>query len=79
MTLATQRIADVRFTIEREVQNDPYEGLLEVFLDTPDGQQWTAVCFDEAKVQFNDGSAAAACRQKGFDTFTSYGPARGLG
>ena len=75
-TQAVPWIADVWFTDRG--QPDPYQGLLEVYVHTPDGPQWTAVCYNNPEVMFNDGAAAAACRQKNFTTFSSYRSAQEL-
>ena len=79
VTQAEPRVADVQFNFRGEVERDSYEGLLEVFVDTPDGHKWTGVCYDESRVKFNDGAAAAACRQNNFNTYESYGSAKVLG
>ena len=76
-TQAVPRIADVRFTVRG--QPDPYQGLLEVYVHTPDGPQWTAVCYNNPEAMFNDGAAAAACRQNNFANYSSYGSAQELG
>ena len=76
-TQAVAQIANVQFTVRG--QPDQYQGLLEVYVHTPNGPQWTAVCYNNPEVKFNDGAAAAACRQKNFTNYSSYGSAQELG
>ena len=47
-------------------------GILEVFLT--EANEWVPVCYD----QFNDGAAAAACRQKGYCEHMIYYKAYGF-
>ena len=48
-------------------------GILEIFLT--EANEWVPVCYD----QFNDGAAAAACRQMGSCSHDSYRPGSKLG
>ena len=49
------------------------KGILEVFLT--DANEWVPVCYD----QFNNGSAAAACKQMGYCIHNSYRQGSKLG
>ena len=50
-----------------------YNGILEVFLT--EANEWVPVCYD----QFNDGAAAAACRQMGYCSYDNYRKGKKLG
>ena len=66
-----QQNGDVRLNEQDKYFTD--NGILEVFLTDANG--WIPVCYD----QFNNGSAAAACRQMGYCSSASYRQGSKLG
>ena len=66
-----QQNGDVRLNIFGDFYTD--NGILEVFLTEADG--WVPVCYD----WFNDGAAAAACKQMGYCSYDSYRQGSKLG
>ena len=59
-----QQNGDVRLNLFGDFYTD--NGILEVFLTEAGG--FVPVCYD----QFNDGAAAAACKQMGYCSYDSY-------
>ena len=66
-----QQNGDVRLNENGDYEK--YYGILEVFLTEAGG--WIPVCYE----QFNDGAAAAACRQMGYCSYDSYRQGKKLG
>ena len=69
--VACQQNGDVRLNFFGDFYTD--KGILEVFLTVANG--WIPVCYD----WFNDGAAAAACKQMGYCSYDSYRSGSTLG